>query len=255
MIEFHGVTKVYGDKKALNNLDLSIASGEIVGLIGHNGAGKSTTIKSLVSVINPTSGSIVVDGKNLAEDRLAIKKRIGYVADSPDLFLRMSADEFWNLIASAYELTQEQKESQLANLLNLFDLTENRYQTIESFSHGMRQKVFLIGALLPNPDIWVLDEPMTGLDPQAAFDLKELMRQHADEGNTVIFSTHVLEVAEQICDRIAILKKGELIYFGTIAELKALHPDKPLESIYLGMAGREATTETPIVTEEVSHEV
>ncbi|MGT2785684.1 ABC transporter ATP-binding protein [Streptococcus merionis] len=255
MIEFKEVTKVYGDKTALNQLNLAIESGEIVGLIGHNGAGKSTTIKSLVSVINPTSGTILVDGADLADSRLSIKKRIGYVADSPDLFLRMSADEFWDLIASAYELTQEQKESQLSRLMSLFDLTENRYQTIESFSHGMRQKVFLIGALLPNPDIWVLDEPMTGLDPQAAFDLKELMRKHADEGNTVIFSTHVLEVAEQICDRIAILKKGELIYFGTIAELKALHPDKPLESIYLGMAGREAESGTQVAVEEVGHEV
>ncbi|WP_303972080.1 ABC transporter ATP-binding protein [Streptococcus merionis] len=254
MIEFKEVTKVYGDKTALNQLNLAIESGEIVGLIGHNGAGKSTTIKSLVSVINPTSGTILVDGADLADNRLSIKKRIGYVADSPDLFLRMSADEFWDLIASAYELTQEQKESQLSRLMSLFDLAENRYQTIESFSHGMRQKVFLIGALLPNPDIWVLDEPMTGLDPQAAFDLKELMRKHADEGNTVIFSTHVLEVAEQICDRIAILKKGELIYFGTIAELKALHPDKPLESIYLGMAGREAESGAQ-VAEEVVHEV
>ncbi|MGT2667664.1 ABC transporter ATP-binding protein [Streptococcus rifensis] len=255
MIEFHGVTKVYGDKTALNQLHLAIDSGEIVGLIGHNGAGKSTTIKSLVSVINPTSGTIKVDGLELSENRLAIKKRIGYVADSPDLFLRMSADEFWDLIASSYGLSLEEKETQLNRFMDLFDLTENRYQTIESFSHGMRQKVFLIGALLPNPDIWVLDEPMTGLDPQAAFDLKELMRQHANEGNTVIFSTHVLEVAEQICDRIAILKKGELIYFGTIAELKALHPDKPLESIYLAMAGREAATETPVVPEEVSHEI
>ncbi|MET3558636.1 ABC-2 type transport system ATP-binding protein [Streptococcus rupicaprae] len=254
MIEFHGVTKVYDDKVALDQLNLTIKSGEIVGLIGHNGAGKSTTIKSLVSIINPTSGTITVDGLNLAENRLAIKKRIGYVADSPDLFLRLSADEFWDLIASSYGLSLEEKETQLNRFMDLFDLTENRYQTIESFSHGMRQKVFLIGALLPNPDIWVLDEPMTGLDPQAAFDLKGLMRQHADEGNTVIFSTHVLEVAEQICDRIAILKKGQLIYFGTIAELKALHPDKPLETIYLGMAGREAESAPVAPVEEVAHE-
>lgn len=253
MIEFRNVSKVYETTTALNNLDLTIESGEIVGLIGHNGAGKSTTIKSLVSVINPTHGQIFVDGLDLSEHRLAIKKRIGYVADSPDLFLRMSADEFWDLIASAYELTQDEKEVRLNQLMTLFDLVEHRYQVIESFSHGMRQKVFVIGALLPNPDIWVLDEPLTGLDPQAAFDLKELMRQHADQGNTVIFSTHVLEVAEQICDRIAILKKGQLIYFGTIEELKTVNPDKDLEAIYLEMAGRQSEVAHP--EEEVAHEV
>ncbi len=244
MIEFQDVSKTYGATQALKNLKLSIPEGQIVGLIGHNGAGKSTTIKSLVSVINPTSGKILVDGLDLASHRLTIKQKIGYVADSPDLFLRLTAQEFWDLVAASYGMTSKDYEGRLVDLLKLFDFTSHRYEVIETFSHGMRQKVFVIGALLSDPDIWVLDEPMTGLDPQAAFDLKQLMRAHADKGKTVLFSTHVLEVAEQICDRLAILKKGELIFYGTVAELKAEHPDQSLEAIYLNLAGRKEEGES-----------
>ena len=238
MIEFRDITKDYDGKLALNHLNLTLESGEIVGLIGHNGAGKSTTIKSLVSVINPTQGQIFVDGKELSSNRLEIKKKIGYVADSPDLFLRLTANEFWELVATSYDMTTAEVEARLGELLAIFDFASHRYEVIESFSHGMRQKVFVIGALLSDPDIWVLDEPLTGLDPQAAFDLKQMMREHADKGNTVLFSTHVLEVAEQLCDKIAILKKGELIFYGTVEDLKAQHPDQSLETIYLGLAGR-----------------
>ena len=238
MIEFRDVTKDYDGKLALNHLNLTLESGEIVGLIGHNGAGKSTTIKSLVSVINPTQGQIFVGGKELSSNRLEIKKKIGYVADSPDLFLRLTANEFWELVATSYDMTTAEVEARLGELLAIFDFASHRYEVIESFSHGMRQKVFVIGALLSDPDIWVLDEPLTGLDPQAAFDLKQMMREHADKGNTVLFSTHVLEVAEQLCDKIAILKKGELIFYGTVEDLKAQHPDQSLETIYLGLAGR-----------------
>ena len=244
MIEFQDVSKTYGATQALKNLKLSIPEGQIVGLIGHNGAGKSTTIKSLVSVINPTSGKILVDGLDLASHRLTIKQKIGYVADSPDLFLRLTAQEFWDLVAASYGMTSKGYEGRLVDLLKLFDFANHRYEVIETFSHGMRQKVFVIGALLSDPDIWVLDEPMTGLDPQAAFDLKQLMRAHADKGKTVLFSTHVLEVAEQICDRLAILKKGELIFYGTVAELKAEHPDQSLEAIYLNLAGRKEEGES-----------
>ena len=244
MIEFQDVSKTYGATQALKNLKLSIPEGQIVGLIGHNGAGKSTTIKSLVSVINPTSGKILVDGLDLASHRLTIKQKIGYVADSPDLFLRLTAQEFWDLVAASYGLNMQDYENRLVDLLGLFDFAEHRYEVIETFSHGMRQKVFVIGALLSDPDIWVLDEPMTGLDPQAAFDLKQLMRAHADKGKTVLFSTHVLEVAEQICDRLAILKKGELIFYGTVVELKAEHPDQSLEAIYLNLAGRKEEGES-----------
>ena len=244
MIEFQDVSKTYGATQALKDLNLSIQEGQIVGLIGHNGAGKSTTIKSLVSVINPTAGKILVDGLDLASHRLTIKQKIGYVADSPDLFLRLTAQEFWDLVAASYGLNKQDYENRLVDLLGLFDFASHRYEIIETFSHGMRQKVFVIGALLSDPDIWVLDEPMTGLDPQAAFDLKQLMRAHADKGKTVLFSTHVLEVAEQLCDRLAILKKGELIFYGTLAELKAEHPDQSLEAIYLNLAGRKEEGES-----------
>ena len=247
MIEFRDVTKDYDGKLALNHLNLTLESGEIVGLIGHNGAGKSTTIKSLVSVINPTQGQIFVDGKELSSNRLEIKKKIGYVADSPDLFLRLTANEFWELVATSYDMTTAEVEARLGELLAIFDFASHRYEVIELFSHGMRQKVFVIGALLSDPDIWVLDEPLTGLDPQAAFDLKQMMREHANKGNTVLFSTHVLEVAEQLCDKIAILKKGELIFYGTVEDLKAQHPDQSLETIYLGLAGRreEVSSDAP----------
>ena len=247
MIEFRDVTKDYDGKLALNHLNLTLESGEIVGLIGHNGAGKSTTIKSLVSVINPTQGQIFVDGKELSSNRLEIKKKIGYVADSPDLFLRLTANEFWELVATSYDMTTAEVEARLGELLAIFDFASHRYEVIESFSHGMRQKVFVIGALLSDPDIWVLDEPLTGLDPQAAFDLKQMMREHANKGNTVLFSAHVLEVAEQLCDKIAILKKGELIFYGTVEDLKAQHPDQSLETIYLGLAGRreEVSSDAP----------
>ena len=222
MIEFRDVTKDYDGKLALNHLNLTLESGEIVGLIGHNGAGKSTTIKSLVSVINPTQGQIFVDGKELSS-------------------------EFWELVATSYDMTTAEVEARLGELLAIFDFASHRYEVIESFSHGMRQKVFVIGALLSDPDIWVLDEPLTGLDPQAAFDLKQMMREHANKGNTVLFSTHVLEVAEQLCDKIAILKKGELIFYGTVEDLKAQHPDQSLETIYLGLAGRreEVSSDAP----------
>ena len=239
MIEFHNVSKVYDQTVALDGLNLTIESGKIIGLIGHNGAGKSTTIKSLVSVIHPTSGEIIVDGQELSSNRLAIKEKIGYVADSPDLFLRLTANEFWELVASSYGMTLDEVESRLAYLLELFDFEGHRYEVIDSFSHGMRQKVFVIGALLSDPEIWVLDEPMTGLDPQASYDLKKLMREHADKGNTVLFSTHVLEVAEQLCDKIAILKKGKLLFYGTIQELKGQQPEITLEEIYLSLAGRQ----------------
>ncbi len=157
----------------------------------------------------------------------------------PDLFLNLTANDYWYFLTRIYDLEASQVEERLINLMATFDLTESRYNLISSFSHGMRQKVVVIGALLVNPQIWVLDEPLTGLDPQASYDLKEAMRNHAKEGNSVLFSTHVLSVAEQLCDRIAILKKGKLIFQGSLAELKSQYPDKDLETIYLEMAGRK----------------
>lgn len=176
MIEIEHLKKVYGEKAALKDLSLTIKSGEIFGFLGHNGAGKSTTIKSLVSIIEPTAGTIKVDGLDLETDRLAIKEKIGYVPDSPDMFLQLTANEYWDLIASAYQLTPERKAKRLGELVGLFDMQSVVDNTLDGFSHGMRQKTIIIGALLPDPDVWILDEPLQGLDPQAAYDLKAWWR-------------------------------------------------------------------------------
>ncbi|GAB2027706.1 ABC transporter ATP-binding protein [Lactovum odontotermitis] len=255
MIELTALTKNYDKVTALKGLTLTIPSGQIFGFLGHNGAGKSTTIKCLTSIINPSSGSIKFDGVELKDNRQAIKERIGYVPDTPDLFLQLSANEYWELIASAFNLSESQKNEQLSHLTKLFDIADKGDETIESFSHGMRQKVIVIGALLSNPDIWILDEPLQGLDPQAAFDLKELMRTHAAQGKTVIFSTHALEVAQQLCDQVAILKAGELIYTGTVEALLEQAGDDSLEMVYLRMAGRQSeansgSSEPPMVSDD-----
>ncbi|MFD2308266.1 ABC transporter ATP-binding protein [Enterococcus termitis] len=240
MIELVNVTKNYGTKQALKELNLTIKQGEIFGFLGHNGAGKSTTIKSLVSIIQPSSGSITVDGLLLAEHREAIKKKIAYVPDTPDIFLQLTAGEYWDLIGAAYELDSSKQQQRLNELIALFDMASHQEETLASFSHGMRQKTIIIGALLPDPDIWILDEPLQGLDPQAAFDLKEMMKAHAAKGKTVIFSTHALDTAEQLCDELAILKKGELIYNGSVANLLEESPNESLEAIYLKMVGRQS---------------
>lgn len=238
MIKFDHVSKIYGEKEALSDLNLSINDGEIFGLIGHNGAGKTTTISVLTSIIEASYGNVYVDDLLLSEHRDDIKKKIGYVPDSPDIFLNLTANEYWHFLAKIYGVDSEIAQQRITELSQLFDLTSQVNDMIDSFSHGMRQKVIVIGALISNPDIWVLDEPLTGLDPQASFDLKEMMKEHAKSGKTVIFSTHVLQVAEQLCDRIGILKQGKLIFVGTLEDLKSNHPDKDLETIYLEMAGR-----------------
>lgn len=243
MIEFKHVSKLYGDKTALSDLSLTINNGEIFGLIGHNGAGKTTTISILSSIIEASYGEVYVDGDLLSEHRDAIKKKIGYVPDSPDIFLNLTANDYWHFLANLYEVPKEAADQRISELSRLFDLTEQSNDTIDSFSHGMRQKVIVIGALVSNPDLWILDEPLTGLDPQASFDLKEMMREHARSGKTVLFSTHVLSVAEQLCHRIGILKQGKLIFVGTLEELKTSHPGQDLESIYLDIAGRKAQEE------------
>lgn len=244
MITFNHLQKVYESTQALKDLSLTIPNGKIFGFLGHNGAGKSTTLKSLVSIIEPTSGSIAVDGYELAEHRLDIKRRIGYVPDSPDMFLELTANDYWDLIASAYQIPKEKRERRQSELAELFDMTAHADSPIGDFSHGMRQKTIVIGALLPDPDIWVLDEPMTGLDPQAIYDLKQLMRSHAAKGKTVIFSTHVLATAQELCDELAILRHGELIYTGSVKQLLSTMPDASLETIYLKMAGRQADQAT-----------
>ena len=240
MIEFNNVSKNYGATKALKDVSFRIKTGQIFGLIGHNGAGKSTAIKILVSILNQTTGTVHINGKLLDEHRHELKQKIGYVADTPNIFLRLKAIEYWELMGTAYDVPREQYQTRLTYYIDLFDMGGESEEMIETFSHGMRQKTFLIGALISNPDIWILDEPMTGLDPQAAYDLKQLMRQHADAGNIVLFSTHNLENAEELCDEIVILRQGEVLYNGTIEDLQAQNENESLETIYLRIAGREA---------------
>lgn len=234
MIKFEDVSKIYGDKIALDSLNLEIEDGEIFGLIGHNGAGKSTSIKSLVGILEYEKGDIYIDGINIKDDPIAAKKKIGYVSDSPDMFLKMTPYELWKFIKTIYEVSDEDFDERIKSLTQTFELEEYN-QTIESFSHGMRQKTFLIATLLTDPSLWVMDEPLTGLDPQSSYNLKEMMREHAKKGNTVLFSTHVLDIAEKLCDRIGILKKGKLIFLGSMDDLKKSYPDLSLEEIYLKM--------------------
>ena len=235
MIEFRNFTKVYPRCKAVDDLNLVIDDGELFGLIGHNGAGKSTTIKTLVSIQEPTSGEVFVNGMALKEHRDQVKRLIGYVPDSPDLFLKMPVIAYWNLMAAAFGVDKEQLLKTIEVLEDTLEFKDQRSSLMQELSHGMRQKAVIIGALISSPDIWVLDEPMTGLDPQASYNLKQLMKEHVARGKTVIFSTHVLEVAEALCTKIAILKKGKCIYLGTVENLKEQNQGKGLEDIYLSM--------------------
>ena len=243
MIEVIHADKFYDQKQALKDVTLTIKNGTVFGLLGHNGAGKSTLIKSLVSAHDLTNGKIKVDGQELTTHRQEIKQKIGYVPDSPDLFLQLTAMEYWRLMIDIYRINYQDVAAKMQEYIQLFSMDADQNTLISSMSHGMRQKVILIGALTLDPDIWILDEPLTGLDPQSAFELKELIKKHVANGNTVIFSTHILAIAQEVCDELAILKKGEVIYAGTVEDLLASQPGKTLEEIYLSMTGEEKVGE------------
>ena len=243
MIEVIHADKFYDQKQALKDVNLTIKNGMVFGLLGHNGAGKSTLIKSLVSAHDLTKGQIKVDGRELTTHRQEIKQKIGYVPDSPDLFLQLTAMEYWRLMIDIYRLNYQDVAAKMQEYIQLFSMEADQNTLISSMSHGMRQKVILIGALTLDPDIWILDEPLTGLDPQSAFELKELIKKHVANSNTVIFSTHILAIAQEVCDELAILKKGEVIYAGTVEDLLASQPGKTLEEIYLSMTGEEKVGE------------
>lgn len=233
MIEIKNLSKNYDDKKALVDLNLTVESGKIFGLLGHNGAGKSTTIKSLVSIHKPNSGSIKINGMELSQHRSEIKKMITYVPDTPDVFLQLTASEYWNLVAKAYDLNDEDILPLRKKLVELFHMENRQNEVMSNFSHGIRQKAVLIASLLSDPAIWVLDEPFQGLDPQAVFDLKQLMKVQENKGKTVLFSTHDLQMAQTLCDDLAILKSGELIYEGSMTNLRKQYNNESLEKIYL----------------------
>lgn len=236
MIELRGISKTYARSavKAVEDLSLTVKDGEIFGFLGPNGAGKTTTIKMLTGVLRPDSGSASVDGIDIAADPLEAKRRIGYVTDNPELFARLKAAEYLNFVGDVYGVDSGTRRARVAEYAGLFGIRDALGGSIGSFSHGMKQKLIVTASLLPDPQNWVLDEPMVGLDPKAAFALKEVMRTRASAGKTVFFSTHVMEVAERLCDRLAIISKGRIVFVGTLAELKSSRgADGSLESLFL----------------------
>lgn len=220
MIEIKNVSKDYGQKKAVLNLTLSIEKGQVFGLLGPNGAGKTTLLKMMVGILKPTSGDILLNGHSIVQDSFQAKKTFGYVPDSPDMFLGMKGMDYLFFIASIYQVDKETALTRIENLSKRFHLYDALGELIINYSHGMRQKIFLIASLLSDPENWILDEPLTGLDPEAAFEVKKMMREFALQGKTVLFSTHVLDVAEKVCDQVGILSKGELLFSGSVEELR-----------------------------------
>ncbi|HDR4572789.1 ABC transporter ATP-binding protein [Bacillus cytotoxicus] len=241
MIEISNVSKSYNENSyAVKDLNLTVSDGEIFGFLGPNGAGKSTTIKMITGIHTIDKGTIVINGKDVAQEPLEAKKTFGYVPDSPDMFLRLKGIEYLNFMADMYEVPHNVRQEKIQSLAERFDLYNALSDQIQSYSHGMRQKIIIIGVLLHDPDVWILDEPMTGLDPKSAFTLKQMMREHADKGKTVFFSTHVLEVAEKLCDRVAIINKGSLQFQGNLTEMRDhFKSNESLEKMFLEMTGNE----------------
>lgn len=233
MIEIKHVTKTFGSKKAVDDLDLTIPTGEIIGFIGPNGAGKTTTIKIMTGVLNPDEGDILINGKSIQKEPLEAKRQFGLVPDNPDMFLRLKGIEYLNFMGDIYDVDAQQRQQRIETMAEIFEIKDVLNDKILSYSHGMRQKIIIMGALINDPEVWILDEPMTGLDPQSSFHLKQMMREHANKGKTVFFSTHVLEVAEKLCDKIAIIAHGKMIYYGTLEELRAQHGEQSLEELFL----------------------
>jgi ABC-2 type transport system ATP-binding protein len=239
MIELQQVSKSYNGKtKAVDTLDLVIADGEIFGFLGPNGAGKTTTIKMMTGILTPDTGDILVCGHSIRKEPLAAKRSFGFVPDDPNIFPRLKAIEYLRFMCDVYQVPADQRADRISSMARRFDLADALGDRIQSYSHGMRQKLVIMGALLHQPDAWILDEPMTGLDPKSAFQLKEMMREHASRGKTVFFSTHVLDVAEKVCDRVAIIDKGQIKFCGTIADMREkFRSDLSLESMFLELVG------------------
>ena len=230
MLQISNLTKKYGEKKAVDNLTLHIQPGEIYGFIGHNGAGKTTTIKSCCGILQFDEGEILIDGISIKDDPIACKKQLAYIPDNPDLYEFMSGMQFLNFIADIFEVSAVDRASRIKRYADLLGLTDDLGQSIASYSHGMKQKLAIISALIHEPKLIIMDEPFVGLGPKASHQLKQLMREICDNGGAIFFSTHVLEVAEKLCDKIAIIKGGKLIKAGDTEEVKG---DSSLESVFL----------------------
>lgn len=241
MIKIENVSKSYvKGKKSVDNINLEIRDGEIFGFLGPNGAGKTTTIKMITGILTPDEGDVKIDGKSIKTEPLEAKKGFGFVPDSPDMFLKLKGIEYLNFLADIYEMPEDIRKQRIEELTKQFEIYEVLQDQMSSYSHGMRQKIVICGALLSNPKNWILDEPMTGLDPKSSFDLKEKMRKHTQKGNSVFFSTHVLEVAEKLCDRIGIINKGKLVFVGTFEKMKERFKENAsLEQLFLELTEDE----------------
>ncbi len=230
MLNIEHLTKRYGEKTAVDDLSLRIRPGEIYGFIGHNGAGKTTTLKSVVGILQFDAGTITIGGKNIKDEPVACKKELAYIPDNPDLYEFMSGVKYLNFIADIFAIPAAERQEGIRKYADLFELTDDLAQPISAYSHGMKQKLAVIAAWLHAPKLIVMDEPFVGLDPKASHLLKEMMREHCDGGGAIFFSTHVLEVAEKLCDKVAIIKQGRLVKAGTMEEVKG---DDSLEEVFL----------------------
>ena len=234
MLKINHFSKTYGDKKAVDDLTLHIHAGEVYGFIGHNGAGKTTTLKSVAGILQFDGGEILVDGVSIKADPLACKKKMAYIPDNPDLYDFMTGIQYLNFVADIFGVPTQERTQRINQLAEAFELTASLNQSIGSYSHGMKQKLAIISAWLHQPELILMDEPFVGLDPKAAHILKEMMRQVCDRGGAIFFSTHVLEVAEKLCDKVAIIKGGRLIRSGTMEDVRG---DTSLESVFLELEG------------------
>lgn len=238
LIETKNLVKMFGDKAAVNNISFDVRGGEVFGFLGPNGAGKTTTIKMIVGLLQPTSGNVKVAGYDVQTQPMQAKATSGYVPDTPNLYMKLSAREFLRFVGDLYEMKRGKAEERIDELLKLFDLTDVRDDLIDSYSHGMKQKTALAAALIHDPKVLVLDEPTVGLDPKSARLIKDILRQLADRGAAVFLSTHILEIAERMCDRIGIIDHGNLVAVGTMDELRSMGKSgSSLEDIFLALTG------------------
>ena len=233
MLKIENVSKSYGEKKAVDNVSLHIEKGEIYGFIGHNGAGKTTTLKACCGLLEFEKGEIYIDGVSIKENPLACKQRIAYVPDNPDLYAFMTGVQYLNFVGDVYKVEASVRQEKIRKYADLFELTESLSMPIGAYSHGMKQKLALIAALMHEPKLMIMDEPFVGLDPKAAHTVKQIMRELCNQGSAIFFSTHVLEVAEKLCDKVAIIKDGKLVASGTMDEVIG---DTSLEDVFLSMA-------------------
>lgn len=234
MLNISHLTKTYETKKAVDDLSLHIAPGEIYGFIGHNGAGKTTTLKSVVGILSFDEGEIKIDGVSIKENPIACKKKIAYIPDNPDLYEFMTGIKYLNFIADIFGVSADERKDKIAKYADMFEITQDLAQPISAYSHGMKQKLAIISAWIHNPQLIIMDEPFVGLDPKASHLLKGMMREVCENGGAIFFSTHVLEVAEKLCDKVAIIKGGKLIRSGTMEEVKG---DASLEEVFLELEG------------------